>query len=166
MRARTPQSWKETLMGDIRRPSAARAIALAVASLALVPVLAGHTAQQAAPTSLRSVMQGMGRDMHDVAGAISVEDWAEVAELALNVSHHAEPPASEKVPILAWLRADAAKFRMFDKQVRTSANAMGEAATRGDGPAAISAFADLQQGCLGCHQRFRKAFVEKFREQH
>ena len=39
---------------------------------------------------------------------------------------------------------------------------MGEAAARGDGQAVIAGFAKVQQACLGCHQRFRKPFVERF----
>lgn len=40
--------------------------------------------------------------------------------------------------------------------------AMGAAATRGDGQAVIAAFAKVQQGCLACHQSFRKPFTEHF----
>lgn len=152
-------------MDDIRRRFAERAIVPVVASLAAATSVGGHASETAAaPTTLRGVMQEMGRDMQEVAGAISMEDWTEVAALALSVSRHAEPPASEKMRILGWLRTDASNFRTFDQQVRAAANAMGEAATRGDGEAVINAFADLQQSCLDCHQRFRKAFVEHFHE--
>ncbi len=38
--------------------------------------------------------------------------------------------------------------------------------THGDGQAAISSFATLQNSCLSCHQSFRKPFVEYFYAQH
>ena len=107
-------------------------------------------------------MEKLGRDMQAVAGAISKEDWALVAELAPEIANHAEPPMSEKVRILAWLGADAGKFRGFDGQVHDAASSMGEAAKRGDGQTVIVDFARVQQSCLACHQGFRKSFQEYF----
>ncbi|MBS0291378.1 MAG: cytochrome c [Proteobacteria bacterium] len=114
--------------------------------------------------ALREVMDQLGRDMQAVTGAISKEDWALVAELAPKIARHAEPPASEKIRILAWLATDAGKFRGFDAQVHDAATAMGEAAQHSDGQAVIAAFAKVQQSCLACHQGFRKPFVQHFYE--
>lgn len=121
-------------------------------------------ADEAKPMALRGVMQQLGRDMQAVTGAISQEDWARVARLAPQIARHAEPPLGEKMRILAWLGADAGRFRGFDEQVHQSAEAMGEAARRGDGQAVIESFAKVQQGCLACHQSFRKSFQEHFYE--
>lgn len=117
------------------------------------------------PTALRKIMEQLGRDMQAVTGAISMEDWARVAELAPKIARHAEPPLSEKMRILTWLGTDAGKFRSFDGQTHETASAMGEAAERGDGQAVITAFAKVQQSCLDCHQDFRKPFLEHFHEQ-
>lgn len=132
--------------------------------VALVSAAAAQTVEAARPMALRGVMEQLGRDMQAVTGAISQEDWALVAELAPKIARHAEPPASEKVRILSWLGTDAGKFRGFDGQVHEAATAMGEAGQRGDGQAAIAAFARVQQSCLACHQGFRKPFVEHFYE--
>lgn len=116
------------------------------------------------PTALRKIMEQLGRDMQAVTGAISMEDWARVAELAPKIARHAEPPLSEKMRILTWLGTDAGKFRSFDGRTHETASAMGEAAERGDGQAVITAFAEVQQSCLDCHQNFRKPFLEHFHE--
>jgi len=41
-------------------------------------------------------MEQLGRDMQAVTGAISMEDWARVVELAPKIARHAEPSLSEK----------------------------------------------------------------------
>ncbi|MCC7463824.1 MAG: cytochrome c [Gammaproteobacteria bacterium] len=111
---------------------------------------------------LRGVMAKLGMDMQALTGAIAIEDWKRVAELAPQIASHAEPPPTEKGRIIGWLGADAVKFRGYDHEVHDAAHAMGEAAARGDGSAVIAQFSKVQQGCLACHQSFRKAFVEHF----
>jgi len=121
-----------------------------------------QVAEPAKPMALRGVMVKLGSDMQAVAGAISMEDWAMVAELAPKIANHAEPPVEEKARILTWLGAEAGKFRGNDVQSHEAATQMGDAAKRGDGLAVIAAFSKVQQSCLGCHQSFRKRFVEQF----
>lgn len=117
------------------------------------------------PESLRAVMEKLGDDMQAVTGAISNEDWALVARLAPGIAQHQEPPMTQKVRIQKWLGTDAGKFRGFDGRLEEAATSLGEAAERGDGTQVIRAFADVQQACLGCHQEYRKPFVEHFGEQ-
>lgn len=125
-------------------------------------VLSAQSVEEGRPMALRTVMEKLGLDMQAVTGAISKEDWLSVAELAPRIAKHAEPPVSEKVHILAWLGADAGKFRGLDGQVHDAATAMGDAAKRSDGQAVIAAFSRTQQSCLACHQSFRHSFVEHF----
>lgn len=114
---------------------------------------------------LRSVMEKLGRDLQAVTGAISKEDWARVGELSPGIGRHDEPPAMEKVRILGWIGSDVGKFRAFDARVEEAADAMGAAAARGDGFEVIRRFSEVQQACLGCHQQFRRPFVEHFYNQ-
>ena len=118
--------------------------------------------QPVKPLALQGVMQQLGRDMQAVTGAIATEDWPSVAQLAEKIGHHAEPPLSEKMRILAWLGSDASKFRGFDGQLQSAANILESSATRGDGQATITAFSGVQQRCLACHQGFRESFVKHF----
>ncbi len=127
-----------------------------------VEVPRAQAAQPEQPMALRGVMKKLGQDMQAVTGAIATEDWAVVAELAPKIARHAAPPLGEKMRILAWVGSDAGKFRAFDAQVHDAANAMGEAATRGDGQAVINAFSRVQQSCLSCHQGFRESFAKHF----
>ncbi|HEX7380944.1 MAG TPA: cytochrome c [Nevskiaceae bacterium] len=139
--------------------------ALAVgAALACGGIAAAAAGPAGAPTpmALREIMEQLGQDMQAVTGAIAVEDWAKVAELAPKIADHQAPPLAEKMRILAWLKTDAMKFRGYDRQVHGDAEAMSEAAKRGDGKAVIANFAKVQQSCLACHENFRKSFVAHF----
>lgn len=151
-------------MNNINKPFFVVAVTLFTLMIISTTPAGAQTAEAARPMALRGVMAKLGRDMQAVTGAISREDWALVAELAPKIADHAEPPAAEKMRILAWAGTDAGKFHSLDGQTHESATAMGAAAKRGDGPSVITAFAKVQQSCLGCHQSFRKPFIDHFYE--
>jgi len=107
-------------------------------------------------------MESLGRDMQTTTDAISKEDWARVAETAQKIAHHAEPPLSERKRILDWLGSNSELFEDLDEHTHEVAGAMRKAAENGDGQEVIETFAKLQNSCLACHQRFRRAFVDHF----
>lgn len=114
------------------------------------------------PMELRRIMRELGKNMQLVTDAISREDWARVADTAPRIAEHPQPPVGEKMRILAFVGSDAGRFRQFDEQTHQAAKALEQAARRGDGQSVIASFAALQNGCLACHQEFRKPFVEHF----
>ena len=63
---------------------------------------------------------------------------------------------------LRYFGADVTKFRNFDAQPHEATLAMKLVASSSDGKAVIQSFAHVQESCLGCHQAFRKPFVEHF----
>jgi cytochrome c556 len=117
---------------------------------------------QVAPLELRQVMQGMGRNMVEIVEAVNHEDWPKAGRAASAIANHPKPPMAERVRVLAFVGADLGKFRGFDEKAEEAAKALQDAASRADGQAVISSFAVLQGSCLGCHQSFRKPFVEHF----
>ena len=114
------------------------------------------------PLELQEIMQELGKQMRFVAGAISREDWDAVASAAPKIGKHRTPPLSEKARIMAFLGSNAAQFRAADRQVELAAMKMSVAAQRRDGAAAISAYAEVQQACLACHQAHRQEFRAHF----
>jgi len=107
-------------------------------------------------------MKSLARDMQTITAAISKEDWAMVAETAQKIADHSEPAPSERKLIIEWLGSDSELFEALDEHTHEAARAVGKAAASGDGQEVIEAFAKLQNSCLACHQRFRKAFVAHF----
>ena len=116
--------------------------------------------------ALTGIMRDLGKEMEAVTDAIAHEDWPKVATLAARIADHPQPPLAEKLRILAFVGKDTSRFRSHDKQTHEAAQLLAQAAKRGDGTATITAFADVQRACLGCHQQFRKPFQEHFHARH
>lgn len=112
---------------------------------------------------LRTVMRDMGQNMEVIADAISREDWTRVASTAPLLAERPQPPMSEKFRLLRVLGANAGAFRDYDSTTRQGAQALELAAMRGDGEAAIAAFATLEDSCRSCHRDFRDSFVDSRR---
>jgi hypothetical protein len=150
---------KQPMPTALRFASTLSAVLLAAFTLAL-PAQAQTAPAAADPMpGLRGVMQ-LGRHMQAVAGAISAEDWAEVARLAPQIAEHPEPPLTEKVRVLTWLGTDAVKFRGLDQQApRPTPWAMWPGAAT----AAPWTPCQVQQACLACHQGYRASFRQHFK---
>jgi len=114
------------------------------------------------PLELRKIMQELGKDMQAITEAIAHEDWMLVAKVAPQIAEHPEPSAIEKMRILTHIGTDAGKFESHDEITHLAARTLEQVALRCDGLGVIAAFANLQNGCLACHQSFRNPFVEHF----
>lgn len=126
------------------------------------PLAFANETAEPKPLALRKIMQDLGKHMQTVTDGISREDWDAVAKTAALIADHPQPPATEKVRILTFIGADAGKFRGHDQKTHDAGIELQQATQRRDGQAVIAAFANIQQACLGCHQSFRKPFMEQF----
>ena len=133
-----------------------------LAAMTFALSLLSHTAHSAEPLAFQGVMKDLGRHMQTIAGAIAYGDWEQVARTAPLIAAHPQPPITEKARIFAFVGTNMGKFKEFDKQTHDGAHAMEHAAKAGDGMQVINQFQNVQLGCLGCHQAFRKPFVEHF----
>lgn len=119
-------------------------------------------AQAAEPLAFQGVMKDLGKHMQTVAGAIALEDWETVEKTAPLIAAHPQPPAEEKARIISFMGANMGKFKSFDMQAHEAAHKMEHAAHEQNGQQVIDAYREVQSACLGCHQNFRKPFVEHF----
>jgi cytochrome c556 len=135
-------------------------------SLGLTLLTAGAPALAAAesdqPLSMRGIMQDLGRHMQTVTQAIALEDWALVEKTAPLIAQHPQPPLMEKTRILRFVGTNMGKYKSHDHKTHEAAHELAQAAKNKDGMAVIAAFQSVQTGCYGCHQEFRKPFVEHF----
>ena len=134
---------------------------VSIATAALM-ILAVANAQAAEPLELRKIMKDLGQNMQIVTGAISREDWALVESTAPLIAEHPQPPVSEKMRIITFMGTNMSRFKGFDEQTHEAASEMAAAARDKDGQKVISAFQKIQLSCLGCHQSFRRGFMEHF----
>lgn len=114
------------------------------------------------PLVLRSIMQNLSTDMQRITDGIATENWPRVAEIALNVANHSQPPMQERLRIIQFIGGDAGRFKGYDQQAHEAATTLSEAAQREDGTVVIEAFAQIQNNCLGCHQNFRQPIQSHF----
>ncbi len=136
------------------------ALTLTLGCALAAPALA--EAEAGKPLALRGIMQDLGRHMQTASLAIAREDWALVEKTAPLIAEHTQPPVLEKTRIMAFIGTGMGRFKGHDQKTHEAAKAMAQAAANKDGQAVIAAFKDIQIGCLGCHQEFRKPFVEHF----
>ena len=131
-------------------------------AVTLVLSLLTLTAQAAEPLGLQGVMKDLGRHMQAITGAIACENWGLVAETAPLIAAHPQPSMTEKARIISFMGSNMGKFKAFDMQTHEAAHEMEHAAHEKNGEQVIAAFHKVQTSCLGCHQAFRKPFVEHF----
>ena len=115
------------------------------------------------PSSLREIMAGMGRHMEAITAGIAREDWPSISAEAALIAGHPQPRMSEKMRIMGFAGTRVGQFRAYDADTRKYAEAIRASANAQDGPGSILAFAKLQESCLGCHQAFRKPYIQHFR---
>ncbi len=124
--------------------------------------LAPPVVQAAEPLGLQGIMKDLGKNMQTVTDGISREDWELVARTAPLIADHPQPPLTEKMRIMAFMGSDMPRFKAFDGSTHDAAAEMGRLAQEKNGQQVIDSFHKLQSACLGCHQTFRKPFVEHF----
>lgn len=137
-----------------------------VAGLALAaanaPATAEPDAQAAQPLALRQIMNALGQNMQVITDGISRGEWALVEQAAVRVADHPQSPLSERLRVMAFVGTNAGKFKAYDGETHSAAEAVAKSARAKDGEATILAFQSLQTGCFNCHREFRKPFVEHF----
>lgn len=114
------------------------------------------------PLVLRGIMQELNMDMQRITDGIATENWSWVAEVALSVANHPQPPVQERLRIVKFIGTDIGHFKSYDQRVHEAAEALSEAAQREDGTTVIEMFAKIQSNCLGCHQSFRQPIQTYF----
>lgn len=145
------------------------------AGLASAALLAGCSAPHAThtaagepkPHGVHRVMEDMNRNLMEIAGKISKEEWDEIARLAPRMTEHVEPPAEQKQAMMKVLGPDGAKgFKQRDQAYHASIDALEKAAKTRNGEAVIAAFGNMQRTCLACHADYRKPLAEHFYGRH
>lgn len=139
-----------------------RLVALLALSVPAVQAAQAGETEPVQPLALQKIMRELGTHMQGVVDSIAREDWPMVEKIAPLIADHPQPPLAEKMRIVAFFGAEMAKFKGYDEQTHASAQALGQAARRGDGAAVIQAFGTLQSHCYACHQTYRKRFAEHF----
>lgn len=108
------------------------------------------------PGLLRSIMVGLGSDMDEISRGLWLEDLAIVGAAARAIAEHPHVSDAERMRIQGVLAADFAEFIKGDRHVHDTAVRLSGAASAGDMASTLDELANLQAGCVACHQSFRE----------
>jgi len=107
------------------------------------------------PGLLLTIMVGLGDNMKAISDALWRDDLATVASEADAIAAHAHVSAAERQRIQTVLGDRFADFVEGDHRVHESAVRLAGHAAAGDPGAILGELAELQSGCVACHDAFR-----------
>jgi len=107
------------------------------------------------PGRLRSIMIGLGANMDEVSRGLWLEDLAIVESAARAIAEHPHVSDTERTRIQGVLGPDFARFVQGDRRVHGTAVRLAAAAAAGEWASTLDELAELQAGCVACHQDFR-----------
>lgn len=107
------------------------------------------------PGLLRSIMVGLGADMNEISRGLWLEDLAIVAAGARAIAEHPHVGDAERTRIQRVLEASFSEFVQGDHRVHDTAVGLAAAAAADDMSTVLDELAELQAGCVDCHQDFR-----------
>lgn len=113
-----------------------------------IPALAGNE-------PMKSMMQGLSRQMARVNEAIWRESYEEVAAAAEDIAKHPLPPVMDRLAMLAQIGTDASEFMQSYRALQASAVTLKEAARQERIEEVVSRYQILQQRCVACHSWYR-----------
>jgi cytochrome c553 len=108
------------------------------------------------PGLLLTIMVGLGADVDEISRGLWIEDLGVVGAGALAIAEHPHVSDPERERIQGVLGAEFADFVQSDHRVHDAAVRLSEAAAAGDMTATLDELAQLQAGCVACHQVFRE----------
>ena len=106
--------------------------------------------------ALLPIMRRLAEDMAAMQNALWLEDFATVEQHASAIADHAHMSAAEVARIRAELGAEMPQFESADAAVHEAAVQMHAAARERDTDAVLDRLAEVQRGCVACHEQFRE----------
>jgi len=107
------------------------------------------------PGLLRSIMVGLGADMNEISRGLWLEDLAIVEAAARAIAEHPHVGDGERTRIQGVLGTSFAEFIQGDHRVHETAVRLAAAASDREMSTVLGELAELQAGCVDCHQDFR-----------
>lgn len=121
-----------------------------------IAVSEGGASEAADPGLLRSIMVDLGADMNEISRGLWQDDLPAVAVAAKAIAEHPHVSDTERARIQRLLGASFADFVQGDRRVHDAALRLSGAAAAGELAGTLDQLAELQAGCVACHQEFRE----------
>ena len=103
--------------------------------------------------SLIGIMQGLEKNLAEVAHGLWVQDSDLVQEAAARIADHPKIPEHQLVAIKAELGSEMPAFAQFDQVVHSAAVELTEAV---DLAKMFEIYSRMEQGCFSCHAVYQE----------
>jgi hypothetical protein len=109
-----------------------------------------------AQLALRPIMVQLGTAMRTFTDALWLEDYPAMTGSSEAIADHPHISAEELERIQRILGDGMAAFETIDRDVHESAVRLHEAARARQLDSIVARLAEVQRGCVACHERFRE----------
>lgn len=120
-----------------------------------------HEAEGGQSLPLLPIMLQMAAEMSGLTQALWLEDYEQMSEYAMGLAGHAGISAEELARIEAELGPEMAAFIAADEAVHQASIRLHEAAEARKMGVVLEELSEVQQGCVGCHSRFRERLTTR-----
>lgn len=106
--------------------------------------------------ALRTIMQRLAVDMAALQHALWLEDFDQIEARTAAIAEHPHMAPEEVARIRQELGPEMSTFEAADQAVHQASVRMLGAARSRDTDAILEALAEVQRGCVACHEQFRE----------
>jgi hypothetical protein len=109
--------------------------------------------------TLQTIMQGLRDNLVEISDGLLTDDFEKVSDGASAIAAHPQIPAAQVRLVAAELGAEMPTFKQLDTLVHDLSLEIDAAAQASDSGAAISAYQQMFDGCLACHENYKDRVV-------
>jgi len=109
--------------------------------------------------TLKTIMQGLRDNLVEITDGFLTNDFAMVAKGAAAIAAHPQIPADQVKLVAAELGQEMPAFKQMDTLVHDLSLEIEAAAKVSDWGSAISAYQQMFDGCLACHEQYQERVV-------
>jgi hypothetical protein len=109
--------------------------------------------------TLKTIMQGLRDNLVEISDGLLTDDFALVSRGASAIAEHPQIPAAQVQLVAAELGQEMPAFKQLDTLVHDLSLEIDAAARANDWGAATSAYQQMFDGCLACHERYKERVV-------
>ena len=119
-----------------------------------------HASDAAAKrSSLKAIMQQLGKDYAAIDAAILSEDFAAAEQAAHGIAFHDEIPMATKMKLMKNLGSEMKSFKKADEKVHHLAHEIEQAAKANDMKTVIAKQSQMLGACMACHTSYRSRII-------
>lgn len=128
-------------------------------AISIATLCVSSSALAADDVTLKTIMQGLRDNFVEITDGFLTNDFEMIARGAAAIASHPQIPADQVKLVAAELGEEMPAFKQMDTVVHDLSLEIEAAAKVGDWGSAISAYQQMFNGCLACHEQYQERVV-------